>query len=155
MEKSWKITLADGTKLENLSLNGNNFVSENEITEDIFNGNLLKVKIEGKTEEGQDIIEEHNHMELIQITKYDDGYYFALRDLTEEELEKMKMQSDIEYLAMMSDIDLEVQKAMSKNFEKVKNYYDNGMWNEARVRNAVGKWITEEEYKEITGEEYK
>ncbi len=108
MEKSWKITLADGTKLENLSLNGNNFVSENEITEDIFNGNLLKVKIEGKTEEGQDIIEEHNHMELIQITKYDDGYYFALRDLTEEELEKMKMQSDIEYLAMMSDIDLEV-----------------------------------------------
>lgn len=44
---------------------------------------------------------------------------------------------------------------MSKNFEKVKNYYDNGMWNEARVRNAVGKWITEEEYKEITGKEYK
>ena len=44
---------------------------------------------------------------------------------------------------------------MSKNFEKVKNYYDNAMWNEARVRNAVGKWITEEEYKEITGEEYK
>ena len=108
MEKSWKITLADGTKLENLSLNGNNFVSENEITEDIFNGNLLKVKIEGKTEEGQNIIEEHNHMELIQIAKYNDGYYFALRDLTEEELEKMKMQSDIEYLAMMSDIDLEV-----------------------------------------------
>ena len=50
MEKSWKITLADGTKLENLSLNGNNFVSENEITEDIFEGNLLKVKIEGSNE---------------------------------------------------------------------------------------------------------
>ena len=44
---------------------------------------------------------------------------------------------------------------MSKNFEKVKNYYDNGMWNEARVRNAVGKLMTEEEYKEITGEEYR
>lgn len=108
MEKSWKITLADGTKLENLSLNGNNFVSENEITEDIFEGNLLKVKIEGINEEGQEIIEEHNHMELIQIAQYDDGYYFALRDLTDEELEKMKMQSDIEYLAMMSDVDLEV-----------------------------------------------
>ena len=47
-------------------------------------------------------------MELIQIAQYDDGYYFALRDLTDEELEKMKMQSDIEYLAMMSDVDLEV-----------------------------------------------
>ena len=107
MEKSWKITLADGTKLENLSLNGNNFVSENEITEDIFEGNLLKVKIEGINDEGQEIIEEHNHMELVQIAHYKDGYYFVLRDISEAELEKLKMQSDIEYLAMMSDIDLE------------------------------------------------
>lgn len=42
----------------------------------------------------------------------------------------------------------------SKNFEKVKNYYDNVIWNEARVYNAVGKWITAEEYKEITKEDY-
>lgn len=43
----------------------------------------------------------------------------------------------------------------SKNFEKVKKYYDEGRWNEARVRNAVVKeWITEEEYKEITGMDY-
>ena len=47
-------------------------------------------------------------MELVQIVHYEDGYYFVLRDITEAELEKMKMQSDIEYLAMMSDIDLEV-----------------------------------------------
>lgn len=44
---------------------------------------------------------------------------------------------------------------MSKNFEKVKKYYDNSIWNKTRVYNAVGKWITEEEYKEITGEDYK
>lgn len=44
---------------------------------------------------------------------------------------------------------------MSKNFEKVKRYYENEIWNKTRVYNAVGKWITEEEYKEITGEEYK
>ena len=43
----------------------------------------------------------------------------------------------------------------SKNFEKVKTYYDDGMWNIAKVHNAVGKWITAEEYKEITGEDYK
>lgn len=42
----------------------------------------------------------------------------------------------------------------SKNFEKVKNYYDRGMWSKARVYAAVGKWITTEEYEEITGEEY-
>ncbi len=39
----------------------------------------------------------------------------------------------------------------SPNFEKVKGYYDNGLWSIDRVWNAVGKWITEEEYFEITG----
>lgn len=43
---------------------------------------------------------------------------------------------------------------MSKNFEKVKEYYEKGFWSKVRVQNAVGKWITEEEYREITGEEY-
>lgn len=42
----------------------------------------------------------------------------------------------------------------SKNYEKVKSYYDRGMWSQERVYAAVGKWITPEEYQEITGEEY-
>ena len=43
----------------------------------------------------------------------------------------------------------------SPKFEKVKNYYDKGLWNEEMVRNAVVKgWITEEEYSEIVGENY-
>ena len=43
----------------------------------------------------------------------------------------------------------------SPHFEKVKNYYDLKVWNEARVRNAVVKgWITAAEYEEITGEVY-
>lgn len=43
---------------------------------------------------------------------------------------------------------------MSKNFNKVKNYYDKGLWSKARVHEAVGKWITAEEYQLITGEPY-
>lgn len=43
---------------------------------------------------------------------------------------------------------------MSRNFEKVKAYYDAGRWTKEAVKNAVGRWITKEEYKEITGEEY-
>ena len=39
----------------------------------------------------------------------------------------------------------------SKNFEKVKGYYHRGMWSLQRVANAVGKWITAEEFEEITG----
>lgn len=47
----------------------------------------------------------------------------------------------------------------SKNFAKVKKYYNAGVWNEARVRNAVtnpasNPWITAEEYEEITGQPY-
>ena len=44
---------------------------------------------------------------------------------------------------------------MSAKFNKVKTYYDKGLWNKAMVRNAVAKeWITAEEYEEITGEVY-
>lgn len=45
----------------------------------------------------------------------------------------------------------------SKNFEKIKNYYDKGLWTKEQVYNVVGKknGITPEEYEEITGEPYK
>ena len=43
---------------------------------------------------------------------------------------------------------------MSAKFELVKNYYDNGLWSISRVHNAVGKWITAEEYELITGQLY-
>ena len=44
---------------------------------------------------------------------------------------------------------------MSPKFNKVKNYYDRGLWNLAMVRNAVVKnWITAEEFEQITGEPY-
>lgn len=44
---------------------------------------------------------------------------------------------------------------MSPKFEKVKKYYDSGLWNKTMVRNAVVKgWITAEEFEEITGEIY-
>ena len=46
---------------------------------------------------------------------------------------------------------------MSKNFEKIKKYYDTGMWPLDRVQSVVNKdlGITPEEFKLITGKEYK
>ena len=51
------------------------------------------------------------------------------------------------------------QQKMSKNFEKVKNYYDSGKWSKVMVANAVthpvaSPWITKAEFKEITGLDY-
>ena len=44
---------------------------------------------------------------------------------------------------------------MSEKYEIVKKYYDKGLWSEYRVKMAVSKgWITPEEYKEITGQDY-
>ena len=44
---------------------------------------------------------------------------------------------------------------MSKMYEKVKSYYNTGLWSEERVRNMVIKGvITEEEFYDITGEFY-
>lgn len=43
----------------------------------------------------------------------------------------------------------------SKNYNKVKTYYEEGFWNESKVRNAVVKgWITEEEFFDIVGIKY-
>lgn len=43
----------------------------------------------------------------------------------------------------------------SKNFDKVKKYFDEGTWNEYRVGEAVKKnWITPDEFQEITGKPY-
>lgn len=40
-------------------------------------------------------------------------------------------------------------------FEKIKKYYEEGLWTKEMVRNAVKKGkITVEQYKLITGEDY-
>ena len=43
----------------------------------------------------------------------------------------------------------------SAKFDMVKEFYDEGYWDISKVKNAVAKdWITESEFKEITGEDY-
>lgn len=44
---------------------------------------------------------------------------------------------------------------MNSQYEKIKTYYDTGLWNKTRVKNMVVKnIITEEEYETITKEKY-
>lgn len=44
---------------------------------------------------------------------------------------------------------------MNKIYEKIKIYYDSGLWNEIRVRNMVIKGIiTVEEFEMIIGKEF-
>lgn len=39
-------------------------------------------------------------------------------------------------------------------FELVKSYYEKKLWSKEQVYMAVNKWISAEEYFEITGEKY-
>ena len=39
-------------------------------------------------------------------------------------------------------------------YDRVKFYYEEGLWDKQRVRNVVGKVINEQEYREITGSDY-
>ena len=110
MEKGvWKVTLADGTTIDGLTLNGNNFVSKTELTSEMFAGKLSRVSIEGP--EGVDdagLRGEHGAMTLARCQKDDllGGYAFVLLDVSEADMEKLRNRGDIEYIAMMTGVEL-------------------------------------------------
>lgn len=97
------ITLTDGTVLNNLIVNGDNFIANYSLTDDIFDMNLSPVTIE------IDGIEDvHEYMKLIQITHPNaTEWWFVIQDMTPEELYRLDIESKLDYLAMMSDVDLD------------------------------------------------
>ena len=101
LEKVYSITLADGTILDDLKLNGNNYVSQKEIKEEAFQDNLYSVTISDGEKE-----EIHTNMELVQLMDYEGAYWFILRDIPPETLDRMHLQADIAYLAMMTGVKL-------------------------------------------------
>ena len=106
---TFTVTLADGTQLSGLELNGNNFVSKKEVTEETFRGKLSKVIIEGDAEADEaGLIGEHSNMELVQIAHYTqkthglaDGWYFALREIPANELKDRQLRADVDYAIML------------------------------------------------------
>ena len=80
----------------------NNYISDASREEliSVFEGNLRPVIIDG---------EEHEEMEAVHITRHEaDGEtWFTLRDMPEAKKAERKIRADIEYLAMMTDNELE------------------------------------------------
>ena len=77
-EKVYTITLADGTELTGLRLNGNNFVSDAPVSEEQFEFNCSPVTISDGT-----VTETHENMELDHLQIIDGQYYFVLLDIPE------------------------------------------------------------------------
>lgn len=102
MENSiYTIVLSDGSTIENLRKNGNNYISDTELTRDMFEGKLSSITI--KTSDYEEVME---NMDLVQITEMNGEYWFVLRQFSEIELAMAKMSSDIDYIAMMQNVEL-------------------------------------------------
>ena len=103
------ITLADGTQLAGLEMNGSNFFSKTEVTADTFRGKLGRVIITGDAEADEaGIIGEHHNMELVQIAHYtqavhgvSDGWYFVLRKIPANEMANRQLRADVDYAIML------------------------------------------------------
>ena len=97
------LILSDDSIIANLTINGDNFIAPYEITEDMFEMNLSPVTI---SNDGIDDV--HEFMKLIQITHPNPTeWWFVIQDMTDDELYKLDIESKLDYLAMMSDIDLD------------------------------------------------
>ena len=86
----YTIKLYDGTVLENLTLNGNNFISNKIISDDIFTDNLDKVEIsDGKSRQV------YQDMMLIANRMIDGKSWFILSEKTLEQKEKEELENNI------------------------------------------------------------
>lgn len=103
---NYTITLGDGQKLTNLELNGSCFISANPVDESIFADNLAPVVITAY--DADVLVSEETHEQMAFIRSWQDQgkYWFALRDVSEAEMEYARNRADIQYLAMMANIEL-------------------------------------------------
>lgn len=97
-ERTYNIILSDGTTFDNLRMNGNNYVSDVEVTEDMFYdlSNVTITDSEGNAQE-------YKRMELIQIAHYSDGYYISLREMSPAQIKEIETDAQITYTALMTD----------------------------------------------------
>ena len=113
--KTYTIAFADGTKLENLTLNtgANTFHSASEITTEMFDGNLSEVHISDSDGDMTgcaypDTLHDAELVQILQPADTPDGkWWFILRELSPDELFRAKVQAQLDYLAMTTDTDLE------------------------------------------------
>ena len=94
-----KIILNNGNEINNLTLNGNNYISNNVLLDDIFTDGLSIVTvIDG------DISTEYKNMKLIQNIVLDNKSWFILAEKTEEEILKERLKSTEDALMILMDL---------------------------------------------------
>ena len=107
----YQITLHDGTVLDELELNGNNFISEKVIDDSVFSGNLDTVTISnGET------TETYTDMKLLS-NRVDNGKsWFVLGEKTEQE---KAMERLVSILNVNAESITDVQLALAEIYEMI------------------------------------
>lgn len=96
--ENYTIILYDGTIIDNLTLNGNNFISPVDIGEDKLTlANLSRITINGV---------EYTDMVLRNYWQDVDGWHIIISEATPQEKFAEEITAKIDYIAMMEDIDL-------------------------------------------------
>ena len=107
----YKITLHDGTVLDNLELNGNNFISEKVIDDSVFSGNLNTVTISN----GETTVT-YTDMKLLS-NRVDGGKsWFVLGEKTEQE---KAMERLVSALSANAESITDVQLALAELYEMI------------------------------------
>ena len=105
----YTITLHDGTKLDNLELNGNNFIAAGVIEDSVFTDNLGTVTITDGT-----TTDTYTDMALV-INRVEKGRsWFVLREKTEQEKVMERIQS---MLTSNADSITDIQVALAEVYE--------------------------------------
>ena len=98
--KKYTMTLANGNVIKDLILNGNNYVSNTEVSEKLFEGDISPIKITDGVQE--EILE---NMELVRIANWEEKWWILIQEKPPvSEVEKIR--ADIAYLSMMCDVEL-------------------------------------------------
>ena len=94
-----KIILNNGNEINNLTLNGNNYISNNVLSDDIFTDGLSIVTVINGN-----ISTEYKNMKLIQNIVLDNKSWFILAEKTEEEILKERLKSTEDALMILMDL---------------------------------------------------
>ena len=96
--EEFTLILADGTEISGI-VNGNNYITQQSVSsDDLDDVNLIGSKLNGS---------EMANMTCCNFWEEEDGTHMVFRQKTSDELERESINAKLEYLAMMTDVDLD------------------------------------------------
>ena len=103
----YDVELSNGKKFSGLKMSGSCFVTEESVNESDFAGGLSLVKVKEYGDDGEVLLEyERELVELGGVFKVDGEMYLWFLERSEEEKARLKLSADVEYVAMMTGVEL-------------------------------------------------